>query len=138
MCAPSTRRCGPTKNGASEVRVRQEVDWRIDVPYFHWLFDFLFRFELRRLRPPERDGMPWWHPPERMDRRAAGVLGVLGAVSIAFGYLNTLFTQTIAFAAEQFGSNDAAQGVAGSAVRLGGLIALVLIAAADRRGRWAS
>jgi len=112
------------------------VEWRLDIPYFRWLFDPLFRGELRRLEPPDRGGrFPWWHPPQRMDPTAAGVLGVLAMVAIAFGYLNGLFSQTLAFAAEQFGSSDANQGVAGSVVRVGVLLALVLIAAADRKGR---
>src|SRR3954453_11338317 len=79
--------------------------------------------------------MPWGHPPTRMAPRAAGVPAVLAMVSVAFGYLNTLFSQTLAFAAEEFGSNDASQGFAGGVVRIGGVIALLLIAAADRRGR---
>src|SRR5439155_1795723 len=65
----------------------------------------------------------------------AGVLGTLAAVAVVFGYLNALFTQTISFAGDDFGVGDRAQGVAGAVVRAGGILALVLVAAADRRGR---
>src|SRR5207302_8103505 len=54
---------------------------------------------------------------------------------VVFGVLNTLFSQTIAFAADEFHASNSAQGVAGAAVRFGGLLSLVLIAIADRRGR---
>src|SRR5205823_1922893 len=100
--------------------------------YFRWLFTPLFKRAFRRGEPSR---WPWWHPPQRMDARAATVLGTLGIVAIIFGYLNTVFSQTIAFAADEFGSSNSAQCVAGAAVRFGGLLALLLVALADRRGR---
>src|SRR5207244_13305400 len=78
---------------------------------------------------------PWWMPPQRLDARASAMLGTLAGIAMVCGYLNTLFTQTIAFAGEEFGAGNGAQGLAGSVVRLGGLIALGLLALADRRGR---
>ena len=72
-----------------------------------------------RCSSPARDGVPWWAPPERLDARAATALGVLAAVALIVGYLNTLLTQTIAFAADEFGSSDRAQGVSLAIVRCG-------------------
>ena len=102
--------------------------------------DPLLRLDVRP--PPEAvagpagtDKAPWWAPPERLDDRGANALGALGLLSIVFGYLDTLFTQTIPFAGDEFGAGNSAQGVAGSVVRVGGVIALVVVAAADRRGR---
>ena len=86
-------------------------------------------------RQPARDKAPWWAPPERLDARAATALGVLAAVGLIVGYLNTLLTQTIAFAADEFGSTDRAQGVSLAIVRCGVLLALVIGGIADRRGR---
>ena len=52
-----------------------------------------------------------------------------------FGYVNTLFTQTITFAADEFGSSDTAQGAAGAIVRCGIIFAIGLVFLADRKGR---
>ena len=87
-------------------------------------------------RRPGRDRAPWWAPPEHLDTgRGQRPRHPRPSWPIAFGYLNTLFTQTIPFAGEEFGAGNSAQGVAGSLVRVGGVIALVVVAAADRRGR---
>ncbi|MEA2826067.1 MAG: hypothetical protein QOG43_506 [Actinomycetota bacterium] len=114
------------------AQVTQTVDFRLALPYFRFLFTGPVRSALRR---PGRDRAPWWAPPEHLDGGAANALGTLAILAVAFGYLNTLFTQTIPFAGEEFGAGNSAQGVAGSVVRVGGMIALVVVAAADRRGR---
>ncbi|HWC09828.1 MAG TPA: MFS transporter, partial [Acidimicrobiales bacterium] len=89
----------------------------------------------RALARPGRPRAPWWAPPAVLDARAASVLGSLALVAVVVGYLNTLFTQTIPFAGEEFDAGNSAQGVAGAVVRVGGLVALVVVASADRRGR---
>ena len=119
-----------TADGRSQVT--STVDFSIAVPYFWWLFVLPFK---RALVRPERSGPPWWAPPARLDARAASVLGTLGLVSVVFGYLNTLFTQTISFAGDEFGAGNSAQGLAGAVVRVGGLLAVVVAAQADRQGR---
>ena len=111
--------------------VTETVDFRLAVPYFAWLVRKPFESAMRR---PDT-AKPWWMPPQRLDARASAMLGTLAGIAIVFGYLNTLFTQTIAFAGEEFGAGNGAQGLAGSVVRVGGLIALGLLALADRRGR---
>lgn len=110
----------------------QTVEYELAVPYWWWLFALPFK---RRIARPPRADLPWWAPPEPLDARASAAIASLAALSLVLGYLNTLFTQTIAFAGEEFGAGDSAQGVAGSFVRLGGLLALVIVALADRRGR---
>ncbi len=112
--------------------VTQTIDFRLAIPYFGWLFVLPLR---RALGRPPTGRAPWWAAPARLDARAATVLGTLALLAVAFGYLNTLFTQTIAFAGEEFGAGDSAQGLAGGLVRVGGLVALLVVAAADRRGR---
>ena len=114
------------------VQVTQTADFRLGLPYFRFLFTPPVRAALRR---PGRPRAPWWAPPVHLDRGAANALGTLAILAVAFGYLNTLFTQTIAFAGEEFGAGNSAQGVAGSLVRVGGIIALVVVATADRKGR---
>jgi len=113
-------------------RVTQTVDFRLALPYFRFLFTPAVRSALRR---PGRPRAPWWAPPEHLDEGAANALGTLAILAVTFGYLNTLFTQTIPFAGEEFGAGNSAQGVAGSLVRVGGIVALVVVATADRRGR---
>jgi MFS family permease len=120
--------------------VTQTVEFRLAVPYFAWLFVLPFR---RAITRPAPDRHHWWAPPVVLDARASTVLGSLAAVSVVLGYLNTLFTQTVTFAAAEFGASNGEQGVAGAVVRLGGFLALAVVAAADKRGRrgvllWAS
>jgi MFS family permease len=74
-------------------------------------------------------------PPEALDARSFGVLRLLGLVSISVGYQATLLTQTITFAAQEFGRGDGAQSRSLAVVRVGILISLALAALADRRGR---
>ncbi len=114
--------------------VTSTTDIRLAVPYFGWLFTLPLRHALGRLGPPGRQ--PWWAPPERLDARAASALGVLAAASVVAGYLGTLLTQTITFAADEFGLAGAQpQANALAAVRLGILVAVALVTLADRRGR---
>ena len=77
----------------------------------------------------------WWAPPARLDQRASLVLALLCTVSLVAGYLGTLITQTITFAASEFGTSKGTQGTTLAAVRIGVLLSLVLAGIADRRGR---
>ncbi|MHB8670130.1 MAG: MFS transporter [Acidimicrobiales bacterium] len=128
---------GPVRSYLRQVQVdgeqvTQTLELRLAAPYFGWLFLPVVRRHLGRPQPGE---VPWWAPPQTLDARASTALGTLAAIAVVYGYLNTLFTQTIAFAGEEFHAGNSAQGVAGSVVRLGGIVALVLTAVADRRGR---
>jgi MFS family permease len=119
--------------------VTQTVEFRLAIPVWGWLFVGVVK-RLLRSRPPspgevEESGVPWWSPPDRLTQRTATVLGLLAGISVVAGYLGTLLSQTITFAADEFGSSDTAQGVTLASVRIGILAALVLVALADRRGR---
>ena len=116
------------------AHVRQTVDFRLAIPYFAVVFVLPVRMTLRRIGPM-RHHFPWWSPPCRLDAAASQALGTLCAASIVAGYLNTLLTQTIAFAADEFDVGNSAQGVAGGVVRVGGMLAFAVVALADRRGR---
>ncbi|MBW3573876.1 MAG: MFS transporter [Actinobacteria bacterium] len=116
------------------LAVVSTTEFRLAVPYFAWLLALPTRLALRRLGPPGRQ--PWWAPPERLDARAASVLGVLAGASMVAGYLGTLLTQTITFAAEELGGGGTrTQGEVLATVRIGVVVALALVAAADRLGR---
>lgn len=119
--------------GGGLHRVTQTVEYRFDLPFFGPLFRWPLRRELARLAP--RRGVPWWAPPDRLDPRAAQALAALCALSVVVGYLGTVLTQTITFAAGEFGAGKGAQGVALAVVRADVALALALVALADRRGR---
>jgi MFS family permease len=133
---------GPVRDFRRSVSVEPQTDgtwlateiitFKLAIPYFWWFFGIPIRFAFHR--PPWK-GPAWWMPNDRFDRRATTVLATLSAVAVLSGYLNTLFSQTATFAADEFHATNTAQGVTGGIVRVGGLLALVIAASADRRGR---
>jgi MFS family permease len=122
----------PAPDGRHEVV--EHIEFQLGIPYWGPLLNLPARSALKRWRI--RDGrQPFWAPPQRLDHRSARVLGVLGATAIFAGYLTTLVGQTITFAVEEFGSSNSAQGLSLGVVRTGALIALGVVALADRKGR---
>lgn len=121
----------------SGAELVETVRYRLDVPWFGWLFAWPVRSMLRRRRPGRADGgrQPWWAPPDRLTPRQLQVLGLLAAASMASAFVNTLFTQTVAFAGDDFGVGDWGRGVGGTVVRMGILLGLPFAFAADRVGR---
>src|SRR5690606_4962516 len=114
-------------------RITARFDSSLPPGTWPFLVNLPIRLALRR--PPRGGRLPWWYPPQRPDARAATVLALLATLSLVVGYHGTLLTQTMTFAADEFGADTAAQGDAFAAVRLGGILAVALGAAADRRGR---
>lgn len=115
--------------------VVETIEFRLALPYVRWLFTPVMRRALAAGPRPAGSLPPWWSPPDRLDARAARSLALLALATITVGYLNTLFTQTVAFAADEFGASEGAQGVAGTIVRAGMVFAIALVILADRRGR---
>ena len=113
-------------------RVTERTEYRLAIPVWGWLFHLPIR---RALRHRQSRFDYWWAPPDRLDAHAATVLGLLAAIQIVDGYLGTVLTQTVTFAADEFGRGNTAQGLVLGLVRFGVLITLVAAAAADRRGR---
>jgi MFS family permease len=112
--------------------VRETVEYRLApavVPPISWLY----RAGLRRHRGPR--WRPWWAPPEAPDATAATAIGALCVLAVVFGYLGSLLTQTITFAADELDASKGDQGAVLAAVRVGVLGAVALTALADRRGR---
>ncbi|MEO5901542.1 MAG: MFS transporter [Ilumatobacteraceae bacterium] len=114
--------------------VRETIRYQLAIPWFGWLFALPVRGTLRRHRPPGAP-MPWWSPPDRLTPRQARMLGLLAAASLSAAFANTLFTQTVNFAADSFGIDKTGQGVGGVIVRLGVIIAVPFAILADRLGR---
>lgn len=124
----------------SRRAVRETTTFRYAIPWFAWVFALPVRWSLaRRGTAPTRrhggGGGPWWAPPDRLDPRTLSVLGLLAAASMSSAFVNTLFTQTVNFAADDFGVSASGVGVAGSVVRAGIVFVLPVAALADRAGR---
>ena len=122
--------------------VHEEIRWQLAIPLWGVLFRPLVARQLRRKAPPEiltedeaAARAPWWSPPARLDARSASVLSMLCGLSMLTGYLGTTITQTMTYAANEFGASTAAQGATLAAVRVGVLLSLVLVTISDRRGR---
>lgn len=115
-----------------EWELVETTSYRLAVPVWAPLFHFPVKSALRRRQ--DVHGY-WWAPPDRLDARTATVLGLLCTVQVLDGYLGTVLSQTLTFAADEFGHGNTAQGVVLAAVRAGVLIALVTAALADRHGR---
>ena len=111
----------------------EETRFDLHVPSFGWLFVPLTR--RRIVSAQRRDHSPWWAPSDHLDSRQVLVLGIIAALSMSSAFVNTLFTQTVNFAADDFEVGDWGVGVAGAVVRGGIVIALPAALLADRIGR---
>lgn len=135
-----TQERGPFHSYRREVRSeagawRETVEFRLGVPWFAWV---LLPLVTRHLKVAPRLGRrrsPWWAPPDLLTPAQVTVLGLLAAASMSAAYVNTVFSQTVAFAAAEFDVGSAGIGIAGSVVRAGILIALPAAFLADRIGR---
>lgn len=129
------RRVSEELDGANR-RWRETIDYRMEIPWFAWMFVwFVRRYFAGRSPGPEPLRQPAWAPPDRVTPRQVRVLGLLAAASLTSAFVNTLFTQTVAFASDDFGIGDWGRGVAGTVVRLGILFGLPAAFLADRIGR---
>lgn len=114
----------------------ERIRYQLNIPWFAWMFSRLVRRHLRSRSPgPEPLRQPAWSPPDRLTARQVHVLGLLAAASLLSAFINTLFTQTVAFASDDFGVGDWGRGVAGTVVRVGILLGLPAAFLADRIGR---
>ena len=112
----SNRRTGrfSSTSGVSNAPTATLVEttrYRISIPWFNWLFALPIRALVgRRWHQPHHHGVPhanpWWAPPDRLTERQIRVLGLLAAASMSSAFINTLFTQTVKFAADDFGVDN--------------------------------
>jgi len=117
-------------------RTGYDVEFHLAIPFFAWLFLWPVKRELKRQLREGDAAMPWWAPADRLDQRSAMVLGTLCGISILDGYLGTSITQTLTYVADGFGvEGDGPQGLTLAFVRVAILVALPVVALADRRGR---
>ena len=115
----------------ARVRVTQTIEYGLAIPFFGRLFALPFRRAVAR--PDGRP--PWWAPPAALASRGAGALASVAVLAVVGAYVTSLLGTTVAFAAREFGASTGEQAVAGTVVRVGVVLAMVVAAAADRRGR---
>jgi MFS family permease len=127
------RRVTAEPTGPGRHQVTEHIEFTLAIPVFGPLFA---RPALWALGPRGKRGtIPFWAPPDRLSRRNASVLGLLCALSLATGYLGTLLSQTITFAAEEYGNTVSDQSMALVLTRFGVVLSMIMIALADRKGR---
>lgn len=120
----------------TEGHIVETTAYSITIPWFGWLFGPLVARQIgRRDRRRDVDRRPPWAPPDVLTERHVHVLGLLAAASLLSAFINTLFTQTVAFAGDDLGVGDWGRGVGGTVVRLGIVLGLPAALAADRIGR---
>ncbi len=115
-------------------RLIDTTTYELDIPWFRWLFGPLMRRALIDRRAADAP-KPFWAPPDRITARQAHLLGLLAAAAMSAAFANTLFTQTVKFAVDDFGISKTGQSVGGVIVRLGIVIAIPFAVLADRVGR---
>ncbi len=111
--------------------VTHRVEFQLGVGWWWRIFVRPMRRTLRRAGGRS----PWWAPPQVLDAQAAAALASLAYLSIVGGYLGTLITQSLTYAADEFGADDGQQASALAVVRVGVLLSLGIAAWADRNGR---
>lgn len=121
-------------DSSGRVPVAERIRFRLDIPFWTVAITPFAWWSLRRRHD---DKMPWWSPPERFDRRSARVAALLCTMAVLAGYLGTLLSQTITFAAKDFGAGTEtrAQGIVLAAARVGIFVTVWMVARADREGR---
>ncbi|MEO6988751.1 MAG: MFS transporter, partial [Aquihabitans sp.] len=131
--------------GQARYRVTETTRWVLAIPIWGVLFRPLVRKMVVRREAPEPVAFgpggepvfisPWWSPPARFNARSSQILSRLCALSLLAGYLGTVITQTITFAADEFGASSTAQGTTLAAIRVGVLLSVGIMAISDRKGR---
>jgi MFS family permease len=113
----------------------ERVEYRLAIPVWRVLFDPVVRRSVKRGPRPSSGRPPWWSTPDHLDARAARGLSLLCVLALFAGYMGTLLTQTNTFFKQDFGVSDSAIGTTIAVVRVGALLAMLVVAFADRRGR---
>lgn len=118
-------------HGPDRHTVTQTVEFTLGVG--RW--SLLFIGPMKRVLGRAGGKPPWWAPPDVLDAQGAAALASLAYLSVVAGYLGSLLSQTLTFAADEFGAGERAQGDTLAAVRIGVVLAMAIAAWADRKGR---
>ena len=88
-------------------QLTQTIRYELAPMVWAWLLRRAYRVALLRRPPPGHT--PWWSPPQAPDRRGCTVLGTLCYLALVFGFIGTLLTQTITFAADELDASKTDQ-----------------------------
>lgn len=115
-------------------RYRQRVRFWPAVPVFSPMFFVLMRNSLRDGRPIRRN--PIWAMPDRLSAHQSTVVAVMCLFHVIGGILFSFLTNVLTFIAADLGDGSAGeQSVVLAVARLGVVLTIVVMAAADRIGR---
>lgn len=117
--------------GEDRHQVTQRTEFELGIGFW----SFLFRRPICHVVRRAGGRSPWWAPPQVLDAQAAASLASLASLSLIGGYLGTIITQTLTYAADEFGVGERTQSDTFAAVRIGVLLAMAVAAWADRNGR---
>lgn len=129
---------GPFQHYVRTVRIdgdtaEEITQFRLAIPIWRPLFTPLMKRVIASAdrRPRTR----WWWPRDVISEQTTRLISFLAVLSVVAGYLGVIISQTIAFAARDFGVDDAVQSSTLAAVRIGVFVSVLLIHRADRIGR---
>ena len=120
------------------------------VPYFGWIFGPLIRRAIdrsgehmadviearaRKTLPPLPPRRSFWMPPDRMTRDQMVVIATLCAILAITAYGGSLYSHTVRYVADSFGTSESGVGVSLALTRIGTLVGLIGSVASDKRGR---
>ena len=115
------------------LTVREQFDWKLAIPVWGFLFVRPVRKALTN-RPTLGTTLAW-APPDQLDPSTVRVFSLLAVLAVFDGYLGSILSQTMTFAATEFDNSTRDQSTVLAAVRAGVVISIVLLTVADRHGR---
>jgi MFS family permease len=123
------RRVGPDR-----YRVLQRASFQPAMSVFGPLYVPLIRRALRT--PSARGWHPWWALPDRLDAHQSTVVAIMCLFHVVGGMLYGFLTNVLTFASADLGDGSAGEQAGVLVVtRVGAVLTLVVMAAADRIGR---
>ncbi|MHB1140073.1 MAG: MFS transporter, partial [Microthrixaceae bacterium] len=116
------------------LRCTQDIDYRLAIPYWSWLY----ALPVRRTLPDGLPGgrRPWWSTPDRLSPTQATMVAAVTVFNMVGGLLYGLLTQVLTFVAADLGDGSRSQQTTLLAVvRVGVVVTIVVMVLADRVGR---
>ncbi|HEU5149230.1 MAG TPA: MFS transporter [Iamia sp.] len=121
--------------GAGGTEVEERIRYQLALGVWSGFVIWPANRALRQVDGRQSGRSPVWAPPENLDARSGTILGLLLTLSLLAGYMGTVLTQTITYAADEFDRSVGVQGNVLAAVRVGVLGSLAIVALSDRKGR---
>lgn len=116
--------------------VTETTEFRVAAGIFTPLLSPLVAAQIRRRGPGSgRSPGAFWNPADRLDARTAQVIAACCALALIGGWLSALLSNTLTFVAGDLHFGVEAQSRVLAVSRIGGLITLAAMGAADRFGR---